>query len=227
MEVIVLAGGLGTRLRSVINDIPKPMALVKNKPFLEYVLTWLSGYNITKIVFSAGYKADIIKSYFRNDFKGIPIEYAIEIEPLGTGGGILSALSYLYDENVLVLNGDTYFPIDIDDFYIGHLTMGGNITIALKEMTNFNRYGSVDIDHNYNILQFHEKKFRKQAMINGGIYFLKRKFLQELNLPVKFSFEKSVLEKEVQNKTIKGIPFNYQFLDIGIPEDYYQADQLL
>lgn len=227
MEAIVLVGGLGTRLKSVINDIPKPMALVKNKPFLEYVLKWLSGYNFTKIVLSAGYKSDMIKSYFKYAFKNVPIEYAIELEPLGTGGGILNALSHINDENVLVVNGDTYFPIDIDAFFLGHLTMEGKITIALKEMIYFDRYGSVSMDQNSNILQFNEKKFQKQGLINGGIYLLKRKFIQELSLPLKFSFEKEILEKESKNKVIKGMQFNYQFLDIGIPEDYYRADQLL
>ena len=227
MEVIVLAGGLGTRLRSVLNDIPKPMALVKNKPFLEYVLTWLSEYNINKIVLSAGYRYEIIENYFKNVFKDIPIEYAIEPEPLGTGGGILHSLPYICDESALVVNGDTYFPIDLDAFFLAHLAMKGEITIALKEMIDFDRYGSVSTDQNYNIIQFQEKKFQKQGLINGGIYLLKRKFIYEHSLPGKFSFEKEILEKEINNKSIKGIPFNTQFLDIGVPEDYYKAEQLL
>lgn len=227
MEVIILAGGLGTRLRSVVNNIPKPMAIVNNKPFLEYILNWLSGYNINKIIISAGYKADCIKSYFGNSFMKIPIEYAVEDEPLGTGGGILKALDCTSDENVMVVNGDTYFPIDIDNFLSEHIRLNGKITIALKEMTDFDRYGSVSIDKNFNIHQFHEKLFIRLGLINGGIYLINKKFIQESNLPMKFSFEKEVLEKEVMNKRIKGIQFHNQFIDIGIPEDYHKANQLL
>lgn len=227
MEVIILAGGLGTRLRSVVNDVPKPMALVNNKPFLEYILKWLSIYNINKIIISAGYKADCIKSYFGSSFKKIPIDYVVEDEPLGTGGGILKALGLTSDENIMVVNGDTYFPIDIDIFLSEHMRLNGKITIALKEMTDFDRYGSVSVDNNFNIYKFHEKLFIQHGLINGGIYFINKKFIQDSSLPMKFSFEKEVLEKEVVNKKIKGIQFNNQFVDIGIPDDYHKANQLL
>lgn len=227
MEVIILAGGLGTRLRSVVSNVPKPMALINNKPFLDYIFNWLHKYPISKIVISAGYKADCIEKYYGPAFKDIPIHYVIEDEPLGTGGGILKALDHTFDENVMVVNGDTYFPIDIDIFYSEHIRLQGNITIALKEMTDFDRYGSVHIDNELNISQFLEKTFIKQGLINGGIYFINRKFIQENNLPTKFSFEKEVLEKEAINKKIKGIQFRDQFIDIGIPDDYLKANQLL
>lgn len=226
MEVIILAGGLGTRLRSVVKDIPKPMALVNNKPFLEYILNWLSQYSITKIIISAGYKSESIINYFGTEFNNIPIQYAIEKEPLGTGGGILNAMAQVRDENVLIVNGDTYFPIDIDVLFSEHLRLNGQITIALKTMTDFDRYGSVSMDTNSNILQFHEKTATKQGLINGGIYILNRKFIQKHNLPRKFSFENVILEKEVINNRIKGKQFSDQFLDIGIPEDYNKADLL-
>ncbi len=227
MEVVILAGGFGRRLRTVVDNIPKPMAPVRNKPFLEYILTWLSQYNIKKAVLSVGYKYESIVSYFGNEFNKIPLVYAIESEPLGTGGGILNALNKITDENFLVVNGDTFFPVDLNAFLTGHLLMNGNITVALKEMTNFDRYGAVDIDKENKIIQFHEKKYQEEGLINGGIYLLKKSFISELDLPLRFSFENEVLEKQSKENKLKGMVFREGFLDIGIPEDYQKAARIL
>lgn len=227
MEVVILAGGFGRRLRTVLDNIPKPMAPVRNKPFLEYILIWLSRYNIRKAVLSVGYKYESIVSYFGNEFNKISLEYAIESEPLGTGGGILNALDKISDENFLIVNGDTFFPVDLNALLASHLLMNSNITVALKEMSNFDRYGAVDIDNENNIIQFHEKKYQKEGLINGGIYLLKKSFICELNLPFQFSFEKEVLEKHSKENKIKGMIFREGFLDIGIPEDYQKAAQIL
>lgn len=188
MEVIILAGGSGNRLKSVISDIPKPMAEIRNKPFLEFIFTWLSEFNIDKIVLSVGYKAEIIKSHFGSEFHRIPLEYSYEQEPLGTGGGILKALQHVDDEYALVINGDTYFPINPEHLLSAHLTMDGMITVALKKMTDFERYGTVNIDNENNIVRFHEKKPTQEGLINGGIYLIDKHFIQSLILPEKFSF---------------------------------------
>jgi len=226
MEVIILAGGLGTRLRSVINDYPKTMAPVREKPFLEYVLTWLTSYHFNKIVLSVGFKSEIIKAFFKNEFNGIPIEYSFESEPLGTGGAILRALKHIESENVLVINGDTYFPVDIEKFRLGHLAMAGVITVALKKMSIPARYGTVTLDNESNIIQFHEKRFQNEGLINGGIYLINLKFFRSLDLPSKFSFEREVLEN-IAGNNIKGMIFQEQFIDIGIPEDYFKAEEVL
>ncbi|MCU0462191.1 MAG: nucleotidyltransferase family protein [Bacteroidales bacterium] len=225
-EAIILAGGMGTRLREVVSDVPKPMAPVNGKPFLYYLLLWLDKYDISKAVISTGYKSDTIISYFGDSFKKILIEYAIEDKPLGTGGAIRYALNKTTAGEILIVNGDTYFPIDIDDLYSFHSESNGPFSVALKRMKNFSRYGSVDCEDN-TILKFNEKKFCPDGYINGGIYLADRKFLKsEIHKEV-FSLEKELLEKEAGSGKLKCKTFNNTFIDIGIPEDYHRAQSLL
>jgi NDP-sugar pyrophosphorylase family protein len=222
MEVIILAGGMGTRLKGVVNDVPKPMAPIKGKPFLDYLFSWMLTYPISKIVFSVGYKAAVIKDYFGDIYNQIPVFYAEELEPLGTGGAILNALHYTNEEDVLIINGDTYFPIDLDIFLKFHIVSNSRFTIALKEMENFNRYGSVEFSQN-TINGFKEKQPLLKGLINGGIYLIKKDFLEERALPVKFSLEQEVLEQEAYTGNLKAMVFTDTFIDIGVPEDYQKA----
>lgn len=226
MEAIILSGGLGTRLSPVLKNLPKPMAPVSGRPFLDYILSWIACYRVSKIVFAAGYMSDKIESFFGSSYEGIPVEYSIENEPLGTGGGILKATEKIGDNDFLVINGDTYFPLDLVEFSKGHMAMGGKITIALKEMCNFSRYGAVELDGENNITGFNEKEFRTKGLINGGAYFINKKFIMGLELPEKFSFERDLLEKHT-GSNLKGQVFNCPFLDIGIPEDYLRAHVVL
>jgi D-glycero-alpha-D-manno-heptose 1-phosphate guanylyltransferase len=227
LEVIILAGGKGTRLQSVVNDVPKPMALVNGKPFLEYILKWLVSFNISKIFLSVGYKHEIIIEYFGNKFNDIPIEYIIESIPLGTGGAILNCLEKTNDNDILIINGDTFYPINIEYFYEFHKNSNILISIALKRMYNFDRYGVVILDNNYIISSFKEKTFQLEGLINGGIYFVNRKILDFNRFPEAFSFEKEILEKKISLKQLKGKIFDEVFLDIGIPEDYFRASHIM
>jgi D-glycero-alpha-D-manno-heptose 1-phosphate guanylyltransferase len=226
MEVIILAGGMGKRLQKVVADLPKPMAQINGKPFLHYILVWLSHYYIKKIFLSVSYKAEAIIKYFGSSFVDIPIEYIIEEKPLGTGGAIIYAMNSTTDENVLILNGDTYFPIDIRKLYDIHLENRSLLSFALKPMFNFNRYGSV-ICNEDTIIRFEEKKWCRKGLINGGIYLLNKKLLTKHQFPEIFSFEKEVLEKEAKLSNLKGFVFDITFLDIGIPEDYFRAESVL
>jgi D-glycero-alpha-D-manno-heptose 1-phosphate guanylyltransferase len=226
METIVLAGGLGTRLRDVVADLPKPMAPVNDKPFLYYIFKWLQKYSVNKVILSTGYMSESISGYFGSSWANIEIGYAIEEQPLGTGGAILNALSKTSDRDILIVNGDTYFPIDLLEFYNSHVKNNNSLSIALKSMTNFNRYGSVEC-HNTSVIKFNEKKFCSEGLINGGIYLLNRSFLEEKQLRGIFSFEKEILEKEAGTPFLKGFVFNNVFLDIGIPEDYHRAESVL
>lgn len=222
MEVIVLAGGMGTRLRELIKDVPKPMAPIKGKPFLVYLLNWVIQFPVKRIVFAVGYKADVIKEYFGNSFHNIPVIYAEEKEPLGTGGAITNALNFVTSAQVTIINGDTYFPIDLKSFNAFHQKSDSQLSIALKEMTDFERYGSVELAGEV-ITGFKEKQPIKKGFINGGIYILNRAFLQNLNLPSEFSFEQAVLEKEVLTGKLKAMAFDDTFIDIGVPVDYKKA----
>lgn len=222
-EAIILAGGLGTRLRSIVKDVPKPMADINGKPFLEYIFHYLKYFNITKIILAVGYKADIIKNHFGNNFNGISIIYSEEKELLGTGGAIKQAIKFSEGNDVLILNGDTFFDVDLNKAYQFHKQKHSNLTILLKQMIDVQRYGIIEIDENNKIKRFLEKYQRDNGYINGGIYLLNKKIFLSLDLPVKFSFEKDFLEKYYQLSDFYGFISDSYFIDIGVPEDYERA----
>lgn len=215
MQAIVLAGGLGTRLRSVVQDLPKPMASINGKPFLAFVLEYLKKQRITEIILSVSYKHELIQEYFKDEFHGVKIHYNIEKELLGTGGAIKDALKFVKNE-VYVLNGDTFFDIDLKKITLS----SSKICIALKQMQNFDRYGTVNVDKQGFATSFEEKIFKKQGLINGGIYLLKKNIFDEFNLEEKFSFEE-FLQENYKTLKIQTQIFDDYFIDIGIPEDYY------
>lgn len=223
IEAVILAGGYGTRLKSVVRDVPKPLAPVRNRPFLEYVIDWLAGYHVTAILMSVGYKADALISWFGKEYKGIPLEYAYESEPLGTGGGILNAVKYIHGREFLALNGDTFFPVNINALFSEHRKLSAQVTIALKEMSCCNRFGSVKIDESQNITEFNEKTVEGKGLINGGLYVINKSFLKNSEFPVRCSFERDILRKSLPTRQIKGMIFNSTFLDIGVPDDYNNA----
>ena len=226
MEVIILAGGKGTRLSDVVSDVAKPMAPINGKPFLYYLFHWLKNYPVEKVILSTGYLSESIADYFGTSFCGIPIEYVIEEKPLGTGGAIIFALRKTKGSNILIINGDTYFPININSFYSFHIDNKHLFSVALKQMQNFSRYGSVECQDN-SILKFNEKKFCQEGLINGGIYLINRKYINSKQVPEVFSLEKEIMEKEAGSDILKGKIFNDIFIDIGIPEDYHKAKSLL
>ncbi|MCX6333135.1 MAG: sugar phosphate nucleotidyltransferase, partial [Bacteroidia bacterium] len=208
-----------------VPDLPKPMAPVGGKPFLSYVLQWLDKYNINRIIISTGYKSDAIVSYFGNSFNGIQLEYALEEKPLGTGGAVRFSLHKTSGNEILILNGDTFFPIGLDKFYSFHTESGSHFSVALKKMKNFSRYGSVECKGD-TITKFHEKNLCAEGLINGGIYLAGKKFLESGSYPEVFSLEKVILEKEAGSGKLKGQVFDDPFIDIGIPEDYRTAQSL-
>ncbi|EOH2258324.1 nucleotidyltransferase family protein [Campylobacter jejuni] len=215
MQAIILCGGLGTRLKSVIKDIPKPMAPINNKPFLEFIFEYLKRQGIKEIILAVSYKYEVIQEYFKDEFLGIKIKYSIEKEPLGTGGAIKEALKFIKNE-ACVLNGDTFFDIDLNKLKLN----GGKIYLALKQMNDFDRYGTVNVDKQGFVISFEEKIFKTQGLINGGIYLLTKDIFNEFDLEKKFSFEEFLQENYKKLKARACIFDNY-FIDIGVPEDYY------
>ncbi|EHD2721703.1 NTP transferase domain-containing protein [Campylobacter coli] len=219
MQAIVLAGGLGTRLRSVVQDLPKPMAPINGKPFLAFVLEYLKKQGIAEIILSVSYKYELIQEYFKDEFHGMKIHYNIEKELLGTGGAIKDALNLVKNE-VYVLNGDTFFDIDLKKLVLN----SSKICIALKQMQNFDRYGTVNVNKQGFLTSFEEKIFKKQGLINGGIYLLKKDIFDEFSLGKKFSFEE-FLQKNYRSLKIQTQIFDDYFIDIGIPQDYQKFYQ--
>lgn len=221
-EAIILAGGQGTRLKSVVPDIPKPLAPINNTPFLTYLIRFLKQKGIKHIVLSVGYRWDMIKEIYGNSFEKVEISYAIEQTPLGTGGGIALAMEKTKEEDVLILNGDSFIDFDLKAFYEFHKSNNSTISFVLKEMINFERYGSVELKDN-KITAFCEKRFMKKGLINAGVYLAKREIFEGLNLGDKFSFEQDYLEKQVMQGLFFGYTTKGYFIDIGIPEDYNKA----
>ncbi|MEP6512855.1 MAG: nucleotidyltransferase family protein [Parafilimonas sp.] len=226
-EAIILAGGLGTRLRSTVPDLPKCMALVNGKPFIFYVIEYLQQQGIEKFIFSLGYKHEVITQYLATQYSIFNIQYSIEKEPLGTGGAIKLACSKASEKNVLVANGDTLFKIDALKFSSFHFMCGADCTLSLKPMKDFCRYGVVELNTDYSIKSFKEKQFYDEGLINGGFYALNaEKFLKE-DLPETFSFEKNYLEAYYAHRRMYGVVQDEYFIDIGIPEDYEKAQREL
>ena len=221
MEVIVLAGGLGTRLRSVVHEIPKCLAPVAGRPFLGYLLDWLAAQGAEHVVFSVGYLKEQVISYLQENQWPFTYDFAVEESPLGTGGGIRLALDKCREDHVYVVNGDTFYPVDLSA-----MPFDKPITLALKPMKDFDRYGEVELTDN-NVTAFQEKKHCKEGLINGGVYAVDRTRLDLSSLPEKFSFEKEVLEPGAAVGQIGGWVSDAYFIDIGIPEDYGKAQWAL
>jgi D-glycero-alpha-D-manno-heptose 1-phosphate guanylyltransferase len=223
--VIILVGGIGTRLQSLVANVPKPMALVNNIPFLNYQLNYLKHYGIKNIIFSTGYLAEKISTYYKNNFNGLFISYSHENNPLGTGGGIRLAINSINDEEVLVLNGDSFFDVDIEQFYNLHKKSQSQISLALRQISNASRYGTVVRNANHRIVSFKEKDgIATKGIINGGVYIITKKlFLNNTLANKNFSIEKDFFEKKLNELNMYGFEFDNYFIDIGIPEDYLKA----
>ena len=224
-EAIILAGGLGTRLKSVLNNVPKPMAMVNGKPFLYYLLNYLHAEGINRVILAVGYRNEVISDYFGDGFKSMELIYSVEVIPLGTGGGVLLALRHCSEKTVFILNGDTFFPVSLTELQNRHIKLGADTTIALKSVENADRYGAVSLDDDFYIRSFSEKNDTSKSLINGGIYCLNTVEFLKHTFNEKFSFEKDYLEIEVTNHTIAGCIYDSYFLDIGIPESLQKAQK--
>ncbi|HEV8507175.1 MAG TPA: HAD-IIIA family hydrolase [Chitinophagaceae bacterium] len=226
-EAIILAGGLGTRLRSVVSDLPKCMAPVAGEPFLKHVIRYLLSQGVEKFIFSLGYKHEIIEEFLSNEFPTLHCECSVEQEPLGTGGAIYLACKRAKDTDVLVVNGDTLFKADLRRAALFHIENSADCTLLLKPMEDFDRYGAVELDDDYAVSSFREKQYFKTGDINAGIYILNVEQFIDKDFPERFSFEKDYLEKYYIERKIFGMIEDSYFIDIGIPADFQKAQQEL
>jgi D-glycero-alpha-D-manno-heptose 1-phosphate guanylyltransferase len=226
-EAVILAGGLGTRLRSVVSDLPKCMAPVAGQPFLKHVIRYLLSQGIEKFIFSLGYKHELIEEFLNSEFPTIHCECSVEQEPLGTGGAIYLACKRTKENNVLVVNGDTLFKTDLKKAFSFHKENNAYCTLLLKPMLDFDRYGVVELDDDYTVSSFKEKQFFQSGDINAGVYILDVEQFIDKDFPEKFSFEKDYLEKYYTEKKIFGLIDDSYFIDIGIPADFQKAQEEL
>ena len=226
MEAIILAGGFGKRLQKIVGAIPKPMAPVNNRPFLDYLLDYLIINKVKSVIFSVYYKYNLIKKHYGNSYKGITISYSIDNAELGTGGAINAALLMACDDHVLVINGDTYFDVNLKNLFKEHYKNDNDITFSLKPMKNFNRYGFVKTDLNGEVLSLEEKKYRVEGEIDGGIYLIKKTIFSEYENNKKFSFNDFIVTN-LKNLKVGSLLCDKLFIDIGTPEDYEKAHKVL
>ena len=223
MEAIILAGGLGTRLRSAVPDLPKCMAPINGVPFISYLIDNLINEGVTNFIFSLGYKSELFISLLEEKLPMKNYLIVIEDEPLGTGGAIKLACKKAKDENVIALNGDSLFKVILKELMQFHLEKKSRCTLALKPMQNFERYGSVEIDAVQKINSFKEKQFITKGCINGGVYAIEVASFLQKSLEDKFSMEQDYLEKYSGEGNFYGFIQEGYFIDIGIPEDFVRA----
>ena len=226
MEAIVLAGGLGTRLRSVVADLPKAMAPVAGRPFLEHLLDDLVDAGFASVVLAIGYRAEAIREHFRDRYRGLPLAYSIEGQPLGTGGAIRLAMNRASSPEVFVVNGDTFIEVDYSGMLAAHRRASAALTIAVHEVSDAARYGALVIAGE-RVQGFFEKGRAGPGWINAGVYLLARTLLDDVALPTAFSFESDYLVPNVADLKPLAFPTEGLFIDIGVPEDYTRAQSLL
>ncbi len=222
-QAVILAGGLGTRLRDVVSDRPKSMALIRNRPFLSYQFDYLLEQGIRRVVLSTGYLGETIESYFGGAYHDLTLQYVREEEPMGTGGGLLLASQELKG-NTFMLNGDSLFSIPLKELEDAKYQHHPSVVIALREVDNAGRYGQVETNTENRIIAFREKNpGAGEGSINGGVYLMEAEWLKKVAPSEKFSLEKDVFAAMAHKEHFMGIPFNQYFIDIGIPEDYRRA----
>ena len=222
MQAVILAGGFGTRLRSRIADVPKPMAPVAGRPFLEYLLDRLDRAGCERVVLATGHLSDVIERHFGARYRGIQVEVSRELMPLGTGGAIVQALRRLPEGPALVLNGDTWLDLDWADFTDWCQARAGCDAIVLRSLPDISRFGSVKLEGE-RVRAFGEKAGAGPGLINAGVYWLSLASLLRFDLPEVFSIEAEYFQPYIGEIDLRGYVMDGAFIDIGVPEDYDRA----
>lgn len=223
MEAVVLAGGLGTRLRPVTGEIPKPMVSIAGRPFLDYLLGYWKKLGVTRFILSVAYQYHMITDHFGREFHGVPIDYAVD-EGWGTGGGTAAAaaLRKEKDRPFLVINGDTFFEVALADFLSFHQSKRAKATMALTKVADPGRYGKTELSGQGNVVSF-DAPASGPSEINGGIYLFEPDFLETYKQPRAFSLEKDLFTKAAADGILYGYSCGGRFIDIGTPESYLEC----
>lgn len=227
--VVILAGGLGTRLRGAVPDLPKPMAPVNGEPFLAYLMSYWIKQGATKFIISVGYKREIIINFFSERYKEVPVEFAEELTPLGTGGALILAIKNLHQSFVL-LNGDTFFEVSLQELEDFHRSKNAACSFSLFRANEVNRYGALSLNSDGKIQSLATAKGQIGQLANGGVYMIDPNVFHSSEF---IPGEKYSLEDDLFPTLLnKGVPlFGFEstgnFLDIGVPKDYLKAPELL
>jgi D-glycero-alpha-D-manno-heptose 1-phosphate guanylyltransferase len=225
MEAIVLAGGSGTRLRKVVPDLPKPMAPIAGRPFLEILLASLSRKGFNRVVLSVGFMAEKISGYFGHRFDNLELVYVVEPEPLGTGGAVRLAMQLCIVDHVFVLNGDTFLDLEMNQVE-GHWQMHRRPIIVGREEPDTMRYGRLVTAHGA-VTAIADKGVTGPGLINAGCYVFNLGQLNQYPAGAAFSLESDYLPKAVTSARFDVYVTTGKFIDIGVPEDYRRAQREL
>lgn len=228
IDAIILAGGKGTRLQSVVSDVPKPLAPVNGRPFLDYQLELLarSG-RVRKAVLALGWLAQRVIAHYERNPPPLPVEYVLERRLLGTGGGLRNALDNTSSAHVLALNGDSVFRWDLAALFDAHASAGAASTLALVHVPDSSRYGVVEVNHG-RVTAFREKESSAgPGLINAGLYLFERTTLQAITPGEVFSLERDLFPALAELGALAAAPYSSEFIDIGLPETYAAAASIL
>lgn len=226
-ELIILAGGKGTRLASIAKGIPKILVPIRERPLLHYLIPYYLSQGVTRFIFSLGHASDPVIRELETHFTHLNISILTEDHPLGTGGALKAALAKAITPHVFAANGDSFFHSDLDDLYRFHLSREAECTLALTETSDTDRYGRVALDGYGRLTAFDEKTSRGPGLVNGGIYLLDREAFLAHPLPAVFSMEKDYLQEYYQRGRILGLAQPGFFIDIGVPEDLFRAQKIM
>lgn len=226
IDVVILCGGLGTRLRNIIHDRPKPMAKINHHPFLDILVEYLCRYGCKRIILCTGYKGDFVRRYYDNKEYPISLLFSEEKEPLGTAGAIKNAELLIQSNVLLVMNGDSFCKINIYNFLEFHTSKESFASIALIPSDISNECGIVKITDTHRIVSFHEKVVDTDGFVNAGIYFFDKEVLSLIPAGKKYSFEYDLFPTLIQQRNMYGFVENQQLIDIGIPERYELAQKV-
>lgn len=222
MEAVVLAGGFGTRLKSVVSDVPKPMAPIGNRPFLALLLEYGRRNGVTRAILATGFLSDVIESWFVEHDVGVEIVFSKEDVPLGTGGGLRQALSLVEGTHAVVLNGDTFLGVRYDALQSALNDRPAKLAMGLKHVDEASRYETVDIDAGH-VIAMNPRGRQGPGLINAGVYMVAKDLLSRSDLPEHFSFENDFLKPRLGELRPTAVPTDAYFIDIGVPDDYARA----
>ncbi|MGR5246662.1 nucleotidyltransferase family protein [Vibrio sp. PNB23_22_6] len=225
ITAIILCGGLGTRLRSISGQLPKPMVSVADRPFLEYILDYLIGQGVTKVILAVSYQKEVIIEHFGCKYNSLDITYSVESSPLGTGGAIKQAMGHLSqptEQLALIINGDTLVEYDLTDMYAKCTVNNADLVMSLISIDDTSRYGRVKVSDE-KITDFEEKRNGHSGLINAGVYLFHSHLRNELPEQSTFSFENEFLDSVIHTHNVLPSISDGYFIDIGVPEDYQKA----
>ncbi len=226
-EAVVLAGGLGTRLREALPDVPKAMAPIAGRPFLAYLLEFLEAGGIRRVVLAVGYRSEAIRSFFGTRYAGLELAYSVEDQPLGTGGALRKALPEVHGQHAFVLNGDTFLRIGYREFAKAfEMEPDAQLAVALRRVPDTSRYGQVLVSDG-RIRGFKTRGDAGAGLINAGCYAVARGIFERYPMPDKFSFESDFLEARVAELQPLAFECDAPFIDIGIPKALADAQTLV